>query len=127
MKTALALILSIFVFISVNLSAQDIVGLSHKQVLEYWQKKVPAEQISDNNDLIVINGTTFCSFDKKICIDYTTTISAADIDKYKADLNANKDLTYDDKTQTWVNRLKKFAWKLTKASETDYELECKKL
>ena len=127
MKTALVLLLSIFVFISVNLRAQDLVGLSHKQVLDYWQKKVPADQINDNNDLMVINGTIFCSFEKKICVDYTTTIAAAEIEKYKADLNANKELTYDDKTQTWVNAVKKFAWKLTKASETDYELECKKL
>ena len=125
MKIILSLI-TLFL-ISLNLNAQDLVGLSHKQVLDYWQKKVPAEQINDNNDLIVINGSTFCSFDKKVCVDFTTTIAAADSEKYKADLNANKELTYNEKTQTWVNAVKKCAWKLTKASETDYELECKKL
>ena len=110
-----------------SVKAQDLVGLPHKQVLEYWQKKVPAEQISDNNDLMVINGSTFCSFEKKICVDYTTTIGASEADKYKAQLSANKDLKYDDKTQTWINAIKKFAWKLTKVGETDYELSCKKL
>ena len=127
MKTiAFALVLFSTLF-SGRLASQDLVGLSHKQVFEYWQKKVPAEQITDNNDLIVINGSTFCSFEKKICVDYTTTISAAEIDKYKADLNANKDLRYDDKTQSWVNATKKFAWKITKVGETEYELSCKKL
>ena len=110
-----------------RLEAQDIVGLTHKQVLDYWQKKVPAEQISDNNDLMVINGSTFCSFEKKICVDYTAPVAAENIEKYKAELNANKDLRYDDKTQTWINAAKKFAWKITKVSETDYELNCKKL
>jgi hypothetical protein len=110
-----------------KLEAQDLIGLSHKQVLDYWQKKVPAEQISDNNDLIVINGSTFCSFEKKICVDYTTPIAAENIEKYKAELNANKDLHYDDKTQTWINAAKKFAWKISKTGDTDYELSCKKL
>ena len=110
-----------------SVKAQDLVGLSHKQVLEYWQKKVSAGQINDNNDLLVINGSTFCSFEKKICVDYTTTIAASEVEKYKAELSSNKDLKYDDKTQTWTNAVKKFAWKLTKASETDWELNCKKL
>jgi hypothetical protein len=110
-----------------KINAQDLVGLSHKQVLEYWQKKVAADQISDNNDLLVINGNTFCSFVKKICTDYTTTIPASELEKYKADLNANKELHYDDKTQRWINAVKKFAWTLNKVSETEYELSCKKL
>ena len=76
---------------------------------------------------MVINGSTFCSFEKKICVDYTAPVAAENIEKYKAELNANKDLRYDDKTQTWINAAKKFAWKITKVSETDYELNCKKL
>jgi hypothetical protein len=125
-NTLSAFLLLLFIGIA-RLEAQDLVGLSHKQVLEYWQKKVPADQISDNNDLLVINGSTFCSFEKKICVDYTTTISAGEFEKYKAQLNADKDLHYDDKTQTWINAVKKFGWKLTKVGETDYELSCKKL
>jgi hypothetical protein len=127
MKAINTLLLLFCIFCMSHLYAQDLVGLTHKQVLDYWQKKVPAEQINDNNDLLVIGGSTFCSFEKKICVDYTTTIPAESLEKYKAELNANKDLRYDEKTQTWINAVKKFAWKLTKASETDYELNCKKL
>ena len=127
MKTRLSILLMFFLFFAPKLNAQDLVGLSHKQVLEYWQKKVPTEQISDNNDLVVINGNTFCSFEKKICVDYTTTIATEELEKYKAQLNANKDLRYDDKTQTWINATKKVTWKLTKADESAYELSCKKL
>jgi hypothetical protein len=127
MKKNIVAIILLFSCCLSKLGAQDLVGLTHKQVLEYWQKKVPAEQISDNNDLIVINGSNFCSFEKKICVDYTTPIAAENIEKTKAGLNANKDLHYDDKTQTWINTAKKFAWKITRAGDNDYELSCKKL
>jgi len=110
-----------------NLVAQDLVGLTHKQVLEYWQKTVPADQINDNEDLLVVNGTTFCSFQKKICVEFTTTIPAAELDKKRIDLNENRDLQYDEKTNSWINAAKKCSWKYTKVSETEYELSCKKL
>ena len=125
------IMLSFFILLSASLlstlSAQDMVGQSHKQVLEYWQKLVPADQISDNNDLMVVKGTTFYSFQKKICVEYTTTISAAELEKYRIDLNENPELQYDLKTESWINASKKLTWKYTKVSETEYELSCKKL
>jgi hypothetical protein len=127
MKRVAPVVLLIFIICGSRLGAQDLVGLSHKQVLEYWQKKVPAGQISDNGDLIVINGTTFCNFVKKICTEYTTTISATELEKYKADLNANKELKYDEKAQTWTNPVKKITWKFNKVGESEYELSCMKL
>ena len=127
MKNIALIFLLFFVFTGVNLCAQDFVGQNHKQILEYWQKSLPAEQISDNNDLLVVNGTTYFSFQKKICVEYTTTFAATELEKYKAELNANKDLRYDEKTESWINTTKKCSWKFTKVSETDYELSCKKL
>jgi hypothetical protein len=109
------------------LAAQDMVGLTHKQVLEYWQSKAPADQINDTGDLIVIGERTFMSFTKKTCVDFTTIIAASEIDKYKSALNADKQLHYEPKKDSWVNEVKKFTWTITKSDSVTYQVNCKKL
>ena len=120
-------IMILLTIVSSTISAQDLVGQSHKQVLEYWQKTVAADQISDTEDLIRIGETIFCSFSKKVCIEFTTIISADAVAKYKEGLNANQQLRYDEKKDEWVNDAKKYVWKITKSGDADYEVTCKKL
>jgi hypothetical protein len=113
--------------LSAGLSAQDVmVGLTRKQVTEYWQKKVPAEQIINTGDLIRIGDAIFCSFGKKVCTEYTAVIGEAEAEKYRAVFNADKELRYDKEKEQWINDAKKYYWQIEK-SDNNYQLSCKML
>lgn len=106
---------------------QDIVGMTHKQVLEYWQQKYPADQISDNPDLIIAGGANLCSFGKKYCEEYSKSIDSSEVAQTRIALMVNKDLRYVEKEDAWYNDIKRFVWRIIKVTDTDYQLDCKKL
>ena len=125
MKNLIVLLIIVFSGAHYTAGAQDLIGLTHKQVLEYWQKTVPVDQINDTGDLIRVGENIFCSFGNKGCIDFSIIIQADQLTKYKDKLNADKQLRYDEKNEAWINDLKKYTWKITKSGDAEYEVNFK--
>ncbi|MDB5283748.1 MAG: hypothetical protein JWO06_2823, partial [Bacteroidota bacterium] len=63
---------------------------------------------------------------KNVCTEYSIILDSTTAVKRRDELNADKQLHYDDKKNEWINDSKNLVWTLTK-NEEEYLLSCKKL